>query len=89
MKSLNKFQQSLSLKEKNLLKINSVARFFIEISDLDDLNSIQDFVTEKKISFCTLGEGSNVVLPNLIDKLVISISYDEIIVEENFVFANL
>ena len=85
MKSLNKFQQSFSLKEKNLLKINSVARFFIEISDLDDLNSIQDFVTEKKISFCTLGEGSNVVLPNLIDKLVISISYDEIIVEDNLI----
>tara|TARA_B100000579_G_scaffold400370_1_gene381969 strand:+ start:86 stop:1078 length:993 start_codon:yes stop_codon:yes gene_type:complete len=85
MKSLNKFQQSFSLKEKNLLKINSVARFFIEISDLDDLDSIQDFVTEKNISFCTLGEGSNVVLPNLIDKLVISISYDEIIVEENLI----
>jgi len=85
MKLSNKIKESFSLKEDNLLKIDSTAKFFIEIFDLDDLTNIQNFTATKKINFCILGEGSNVVLPSLLNKLVIKISYNEITVEDNLI----
>ncbi len=85
MKLSNKIKQSFSLKENNLLKIDSTAKFFIEIFDLEDLKNIQNFTSTKKIDFCILGEGSNVVLPNLLNKFVIKISFNEISIEDNLI----
>ena len=85
MKLSNKIKKSFSLKENNLLKINSTAKFFIEIFDLEDLKNIQNFTSTKKINFCILGEGSNVVLPNLLNKAVIKISFNEISIEDNLI----
>ena len=83
MKLSNKIKKSFSLKENNLLKIDSTAKFFIEIFDLEDLKNIQNFTSTKKINFCILGEGSNVVLPNLLNKFVIKISFNEISLKDN------
>ena len=85
MKLSNKIKKSFSLKENNLLKIDSTAKFFIEIFDLEDLKNIQNFTSLKKINFCILGEGSNVVLPNLLNKFVITISFNEISIEDNLI----
>ena len=85
MKLSNKIKKSFSLKENNLLKIDSTAKFFIEIFDLEDLKNIQNFTSTKKINFCILGEGSNVVLPNLLNKFVIKISFSEISIEDNLI----
>ena len=85
MKLSNKIKKSFSLKENNLLKIDSTAKFFIEIFDLGDLKDIQNFTSTKKINFCILGEGSNVVLPDLLNKFVIKISYNEILIEDNLI----
>ena len=85
MKLSNKIKKSFSLKENNLLKIDSTAKFFIEIFDLEDLKNIQNFTSTKKINFCILGEGSNVGLPNLLNKLVIKISFNEILIEDNLI----
>ena len=85
MKLSNKIKNSFSLKENNLLKIDSTAKFFIEIFDLEDLKNIKNFTSTKKINFCILGEGSNVVLPNFLNKLVIKISFNEITIEDNLI----
>ena len=85
MKLSNKIKKSFSLKENNLLKIDSTAKFFIEIFDLEDLKNIPNFTSTKKINFCILGEGSNVVLPNLLNKFVIKISFNEISIEDNLI----
>ncbi len=85
MKLSNKIKKSFSLKENNLLKIDSTAKFFIEIFDLGDLKDIQNFISTKKINFCILGEGSNVVLPDLLNKFVIKISFNEILIEDNLI----
>ena len=85
MKLSNKIKKSFSLKANNLLKIDSTAKFFIEIFDLEDLKNIQDFISPKKINFCILGEGSKVVLPNLLNKAVIKISFNEISIEDNLI----
>ena len=85
MKLSNKIKKSFSLKANNLLKIDSTAKFFIEIFDLEDLKNIQNFTSTKKINFCILGEGSNVVLPNLLNKFVIKISFNEISIEDNLI----
>ena len=85
MKLSNKIKKSFSLKENNLLNIDSTAKFFIEIFDFEDLKNIQNFTSTKKINFCILGEGSNVVLPNLLNKFVIKISFNEILIEDNLI----
>ncbi len=85
MKLSNKIKESFSLKENNLLKIDSIAKFFIEIFDLEDLKDIQNFASTKKMNLCILGEGSNVVLPNLLNKVVIKMSFNEISIEDNLI----
>jgi UDP-N-acetylmuramate dehydrogenase len=85
MKLSNKIKESFSLKENNLLKIDSTAKFFIEIFDLEDLKDIQNFASTKKINLCILGEGSNVVLPSLLNKVVIKMSLNEISIEDNLI----
>ena len=85
MKLSNKIKKSFSLKENNLLKIDATAKFFIEIFDLEDLKNIQNFTSTKKINFCFLGEGSNVILPNLLNKAVIKVSFNEISIEDNLI----
>ena len=85
MKLSNKIKNSFSLKENNLLKIDSTAKFFLEIFDLEDLKNIKNFTSTRKINFYILGEGSNVVLPNLLNKLVIKISFNEITIEDNLI----
>lgn len=85
MKLSNKIKKSFSLKENNLLKIDTTAKFFIEIFDLEDLKNIQNFTSTKNINFCILGEGSNVVLPNLLNKVVIKVSFNEISIEDNLI----
>ena len=85
MKLSNKIKESFSLKENNLLKIDSIAKFFIEIFDLEDLKDIQNFASTKKINLCILGEGSNVVLPSLLNKVVIKMSLNEISIEDNLI----
>ncbi len=85
MKLSNKIKKSFSLKENNLLKIDSTAKFFIEIFDLEDLKNIQNFISTTKINFCILGEGSNVVLPNLLNKAVIKISFNKISIQDNLI----
>ena len=48
MKLSNKIKKSFSLKENNLLKIDSTAKFFIEIFDIEDLKSIQNFTSQRQ-----------------------------------------
>jgi UDP-N-acetylmuramate dehydrogenase len=64
-------QNDFNLIEHNTFKLNSVARYFAELTDIADLGFITKFAEDKKVSIRVLGGGSNLILPEKIDALVV------------------
>lgn len=56
-----KVSENIPLKEKNTLRIDGVARYFVETNDLQALSV---FAKEKKLPIFVLGGGSNIVIPD-------------------------
>lgn len=59
------------LDQLNTLRLPCVARFVAEVHSLDDLKSILTSVTAKRFPRLILGGGSNLLLPEVLDALVI------------------
>ena len=64
-------QKNISLKQFNSFHVEAFAKYFCEINDLDDLNSLfsaDQFRSEEKL---VLGGGSNILFTNNFDGIVI------------------
>lgn len=64
-------QSDFNLIQHNTFKLNSTARYFTELTNTSDLEKITKFAKEKKIPIRILGGGSNLILPEKIDALVV------------------
>jgi len=60
-----------SLNNLNTLRCRSVAANFIELTDIDLLSEVSDFIEKTNSKFFVLGGGSNLILPEKYDGLVI------------------
>ena len=49
-------------KVSNSLKIDSTARFYIEVNEQDELIDLYKFINKNEIKYLVLGEGTNLVL---------------------------
>ncbi|MBL7542178.1 MAG: UDP-N-acetylmuramate dehydrogenase [Bdellovibrionaceae bacterium] len=66
-----KFESNYNLRSLNTFKLNSQARFFVELNRVEDLHEIYDFAMANNVSIRILGGGSNLILPEHIEALVI------------------
>lgn len=66
-----KIEKNYNLKKLNTLAINSVAKYFSVIKSKDDLLSAISYAKENKLKIVILGGGSNVLLLEKIDALVL------------------
>ncbi|MEI8339221.1 MAG: UDP-N-acetylmuramate dehydrogenase [bacterium] len=64
-------QENYSLDGLNTLGLKSTARYFTVIKNETDLVEVAFFLKNKKLPFFILGGGSNLVLPEIVDGLVI------------------
>lgn len=64
-------QRDFSLQAYNTLAVESVARHFVSISDVDELREALAWAKSNKLNSCILGGGSNVLLNESIEELVI------------------
>ena len=64
-------EQNASLKPFNTLSLNSTARYLASVTTEDDLLAILQSVTAKRLPIFVLSGGSNVLLSEFIDALVI------------------
>lgn len=66
-----KLYENYSLKNHNTFRVQSEARFFAEIENLEDLKELQSHSGLKEMKHYFLGNGSNILLRDKLDGLVI------------------
>ena len=66
-----KFQQNVDLQSLNTMAVPSVARYFFIAQTLEDIRLALAFARKEKLSVFVLGGGSNSLLPEKLDGLVI------------------
>tara|TARA_B110001454_G_scaffold28073_1_gene27463 strand:- start:65344 stop:66351 length:1008 start_codon:yes stop_codon:yes gene_type:complete len=64
-------QNDFNLIQHNTFKLNSIARYFVEIKNISELASIAQFAKSKNVPIRILGGGSNLILPEKIEAVVI------------------
>lgn len=64
-------KENISLKNKNTFGIASVARYYVEINNLDNIKDLIDSGLLTKNKFYILGGGSNTILPDFYNGIVI------------------
>lgn len=77
------FEKNINLKEYNTFGINSVAKYFISINDKHQLIELFNTQIFKENRVFILGGGSNILLPDYFDGLIISIDTIGINIKEN------
>ena len=66
-----KFHESFSLRKLNSFRLNSKARWFCEAINLEELSEAVEFAKKRCLRIFLLGAGTNLILGNDIDGLVI------------------
>ncbi len=64
-------QNNVSLINLNTLHLNCICKYFVELNCIDILTEIHNFIKNEKINFIIIGDGSNIILPELFNGLVI------------------
>lgn len=66
-----KIQDNFNLLPFNTFQLNSVARYFVELSNENHLAELTELSRNKKLPIRILGGGSNLILPEKIDAIVV------------------
>ena len=62
----------------NSLKIESICKYYFEISDTKDFDKLNDFILNKKLPVFVLGEGTNIIPPKYYKGIVIKPIFNNI-----------
>ncbi len=75
-------EENISLKEHNTMQIDSVAKYFLKADSEERLIEGIKYAKEKKIPFLVIGGGSNIILPQKYEGMIILIAMDKYEIEE-------
>lgn len=67
-------QQQVSLKRLNTLNLNAIASHYVQINQADDIIAALDFAEQHGLNVLVLSGGSNVLLPQHIQALVVHLN---------------
>ena len=62
----------------NSLKLRSIAKESVVISNIDDLYEIYNYIQENNLRYLVLGEGTNIVPPEFFDGIIIKSNFNSI-----------
>ena len=62
----------------NSLRLNSIANYFIELTDKNDFIELHKLIKNKNLPVLVIGEGTNVVLPDIFEGIVVKPYFNEI-----------
>ena len=71
-------------KISNSLKIDSTARFYIEVNEQDELIDLYKFININEIKYLVLGEGTNLVPPDFFDGIAIKPNFNDVLYDSNY-----
>ncbi len=75
-------KENISLEKYNTMRIDSTARYFLEVEKEEDLKEGIRYAKEKNIDFLVIGGGSNIIFPKKYDGLVILLKMKDYSLEE-------
>lgn len=67
----------------NSLKIKSNAKYYVELRSKKDFNQFQEFISNNNLPILIVGEGTNLVLPNFYEGIVVKPIFDNINYDKN------
>ena len=62
----------------NSLRLNSIANYFLELTNKNDFIELHKFIKIKNLPVLVIGEGTNVVLPDLFEGIVVKPNFNDI-----------
>ena len=62
----------------NSLRLNSIANYFIELTDENDFIELHEFIKMKNLPVLVIGEGTNLVLPDVFEGIVVKPNFNDI-----------
>ncbi|MFL2722208.1 MAG: UDP-N-acetylmuramate dehydrogenase [Gammaproteobacteria bacterium] len=62
----------------NSLKINSCAKLYIQVNTKDDFVELYKYIKNKNLPYLIVGEGTNIVLPEAFNGIVIALDFNEL-----------
>lgn len=77
-----KILENYSLKYLNSFGVDVSARYFIEISDVNDLNKVYNFIYKNRLNYIILGDGSNSLFINNFNGIVLHLNKTGFEIEE-------
>lgn len=79
---MNKIQKNIDTTSLTTMRMKSKADFYLKAENIGDIKNGIEFSKTKKISFCIIGNGSNILFKNKIYKgLIIQIAFNAISLE--------
>ena len=66
-----RFRPNYNLTKNNTLRLKSLARYFTQITSTSQLYSLSEFIKAKNCKYAVIGSGSNIILPEFYDGLII------------------
>jgi len=69
---------SKNININNSLKINSCAKLYTQISTKNDFIELYKYIKNNDLTYLVIGEGTNIVLPETFNGIVIALSFNEL-----------
>ena len=69
---------SKNININNSLKINSCAKLYTQISTKNDFIELYKYIKNNDLTYLVIGEGTNIVLPETFNGVVIALSFNEL-----------
>ena len=73
----------LNININNSLKINSCAKLYTQISTKNDFIELYKYIKNNDLTYLVIGEGTNIVLPETFNGIVIALSFNELSFDNN------
>ena len=74
---------SKNININNSLKINSCAKLYTQISTKNDFIELYKYIKNNDLTYLVIGEGTNIVLPETFNGIVIALSFNELSFDNN------
>ncbi|MDD4188149.1 MAG: UDP-N-acetylmuramate dehydrogenase [Bacilli bacterium] len=83
MKKFGRVINNASLKNYNTYKIDARCKYLIFINDQNKLRDLLDYLNKISVKYFILGNGSNIILPDYYDGVVIKLELNPFFIESN------
>tara|TARA_X000000368_G_scaffold373581_1_gene324703 strand:+ start:919 stop:1923 length:1005 start_codon:yes stop_codon:yes gene_type:complete len=65
----------------NSIKIKSICKYYLEISDIKDFDKLNNFILKKKLPVVVLGKGTNIIPPEYYEGIVIKPLFKDVCID--------